>query len=307
MVDLDEFNWNQPFCVVRPSAKLKPFPNATITASSGGVLLAIKTLITNKIDKTVQSITSNGKVRYVGRQESQLLQDIQNSNIQTSLQYESSNVHCYKLARRRKYAQRNIVYYMPLTFVGALFECQTSPELKQQILSNFSQSDYFSFKSFDFKCDNTLSTPLKPIVAEDATTQYFTRVSTAIIQNIPYLTTATPFDLRFSLSESSDMTRESWGSDIDVNEEYTYNPIELNMMLIAFAKVTNYMNDLINIKPTFKILKYFSLRPHEHDNDDVDYQKLPLDQKLAFLLNQNRSQSINILQHLQNLWDETDL
>lgn len=294
------FDWNRPFCVVRPSTRVRPFPNATIHATNGKIL-AVKTLIANKIDQVIQSWTSNHHFRFIGKKESHHLEDIQNSNLQTSLQYESGNLICYKLARRKKYAQRNIAFYMPQTFVGGLYECQTSPELKQQILNNLTLEDYFSFKTFDFKCDSSISTLLKPVIAEDGTKQYFTRVSTSIIQNIPYLTTASPFDLRFSVSESSDMTSETWGRDIDVNEEYTYNVIELNMILIATAVTSNYLNDLINIKPTFKLLKYFSLRAHELDNDSY----FSNDQKLSFLLNHlNHTDSLLVLRHIQRLWDQ---
>ena len=95
---------------------------------------------------------------------------------------------------------------MPHTFVGGLFECILPMDLKQQIFHQFTSLDLI-FQQIQIQCDPNLSRPISPLIAEDSTTQWFENklyniVNPGIIQTIPYLTTLTPLNLRFSTSET---------------------------------------------------------------------------------------------------------
>ncbi|ODV69200.1 hypothetical protein HYPBUDRAFT_86581, partial [Hyphopichia burtonii NRRL Y-1933] len=257
-----DINWDQPFCMIKPDlgTKLRDLPEDipqnldTRELELQGSLnltldnfIPIKNFINTLADKTVQLFIGGNRkhINYSGLKESSHLNDLQLSSIQSSLEWESRNLVCYKIARRRKYAKRDILYYMPHTFVGALFECQLSTEDKRYLFQNLSTIDLFQFHNFDIRCDRSLSRALKPLVAEDSTKQWFERKETSFIQTIPYLTTATPYNLRFKLSDTNDMFQHTWASDIDVNEEYNYNEFEVNLISQAIAKSANHVNKLL--------------------------------------------------------------
>lgn len=275
----------------------------------------VKTLMKKTIDKTLQSITKDTKVKYIGRYETDHLTDIQESSIQSSIEWESRNLVCYKMARRRKYAKRKITYYMPYTFVGGLFECKISDDARKEIFQSFSSGDFSSegnFKSFQFRCDKSLAIPIKPLIAEDSTKQFFKRISSSMIQSIPYLTTATPLDLRFRTSDTHDMYSNTWAKDIDVNEDYNYNEFEINLILKGMATSSNFLNKMLSLKPTFKFSKYNSLRKHEKENEEKTndlyrkFDNFTIDQKISTILSTitDSDESYKLLHHLQKLWDD---
>lgn len=287
--------------------------------------IPIKNFINTLADKTVQLFIGGNRkhINYSGLKESSHLNDLQLSSIQSSLEWESRNLVCYKIARRRKYAKRDILYYMPHTFVGALFECQLSTEDKRYLFQNLSTIDLFQFHNFDIKCDRSLSRALKPLVAEDSTKQWFERKETSFIQTIPYLTTATPYNLRFKLSDTNDMFQHTWASDIDVNEEYNYNEFEVNLISQAIAKSANHVNKLLMTRPLFKLSKTNSLHSYDNDDEDEDgnerqefvnsrynrmrdkFDKFDIDQRVSLIISSilGKKDIFNLFQSLQAPWD----
>ncbi|KAI5950087.1 hypothetical protein KGF57_004433 [Candida theae] len=150
------------------------------------------------------------------------------SPLHTALTQEINNLICFKMARHKRYAKRKISFFMPYTFVGAIFECLIPLDQKHEILQSMLinsqsahhhkhrssqqlhhshhsgqrlQSNHNEFfmvsQSFQIKCDTHLSRPIAPLIAEDSTKQWFENkfhhlLNPKFIQTIPYLTTPTP-------------------------------------------------------------------------------------------------------------------
>lgn len=133
----------------------------------------------------------------------------------------------YKIARRRLYAKLNLVYFLPYTFVGGLFQCEeTSPDTINP-------------------CDPEKSVPVGPLVADDSSKHWISllRHPMGIIHNVPYLRTASRWDPRFP-------RLIAWESAVDVNEKYNYDKLELRLVSMALANTANYVHKLTRF-PTF--------------------------------------------------------
>lgn len=232
--------------------------------------MKVNNLIRKKFDLLMEKL-SNGKwIEYTSKEKYHYYKKVlNNTDPQTALLWESNNLVCYKMARRKKYARRKISFFMPHSFVGALYECLLPLDSKQKIiqqlfreasgdtsnLNSCSNTDSslessFMIQNFQFTCDPHLSIPVAPLLADDSTKQWFENkmhhfLNPRFVQTIPYLTTSTPWNLRFSVSETSDMYRDSWASKIDVNEKYTYNEADLHLISKAVAYSANLLNKLI--------------------------------------------------------------
>ena len=346
-IDID---WNKPFCILKPDSgnKLRPKPsdkvynlyqnnnnisteiilsNISVENHLEGTSVSLKSKISevgknlnNLLEASVDNILEkviNGKhFQYTSKNTAKHVEDIRNSDPRSSLEWESRNLVCYKMARRKKYAKRNILFYIPYTFVGGLFECPIPGTRKKEIFNAFKSGDFL--KSFDFKCDDSLAKPVAPLVAQDSTKQWietkFNPLNPVLIQRIPYLSTASVFDIRFLTSDTPDMLQDTWASQIDVNEEYTYSELELNIISQAIALSADYFH---------RTFRPFDLSGVFHDlvllrsSDGVQnshvairtfiinvFKKLSLDQKINILFSSRKAEeSMLHLHKLQRAWD----
>lgn len=323
-----DIDWEKPFCLFKPDlgSRLKLKPEDTIGnvegkggserdevpresesevyTSTGTPRKGVWEVIKHKIDKLLQKVTGGSRVQYWGERKMLHLEDMQNSNIGAALEWESRNLVCYKMARKRKYARRNFLFYMPYTFVGVLYECPISSETKHAIFQNFTNTKFL--QSFDFSCDKALAVPVCPLIADDSTKQWFTnsrsRLSTT--QHIPYLTTPSLLDVRFAASNTLDMHGDTWASKVDVNEDYNYSEADISLISETVAWCADYLNRLL-IRPSFKVSKFNSLRSHELESEDDLFGKMDIDQRLLLaLLGLNELEALFHLKAVQERWDE---
>lgn len=334
-VDID---WGRPFCVLKPLLGSKEEPkktdsvyllvqNKVILNSTGidknqngdqeplshdksGLWNSLKDLIDEKLEKVIKG----SHVKYTSKKTKEHIKDIKKSDPQSSLEWESRNLVCYKMARRKKYAKRNILFYMPQTFVGGLFECPIPREKKKQIFQSFTTKDFI--KSFEFECDSSIAIPILPLIAEDTTKHWIeTHISLfnpTLIQKIPYLTTASKLNLRFASSDTPDMYSDKWASHIEVNEDYTYSAVDLNLISQAIALSTDYMHK--NFNP-MDISKYFnSVTMFKDYSKAKGHFVLKFVQKMlrgvsgsqktdVILSFNNSTESMQHLSKLQKIWD----
>lgn len=347
-IDID---WNKPFCILKPDFENKRLPKPTdkvynlyqnnnniseenmildnISAEKPleGASMSLKSkisevgknlnsLLETSVDNMLEKVINGKHVQYTSKKAAEHFEDIRNSDPRSSLEWESRNLVCYKMARRKKYAKRNILFYIPYTFVGGLFECPIPDNRKKEIFSAFQSGDFL--KNFDFKCDHSLAKPIAPLIAQDSTKQWidtkFNPLNPVLIQRIPYLSTASVFDIRFSTSDTPDMLQDTWASQIDVNEDYTYTDLELNVISQAIALSADYFHktfrplDLSGVFHDLVLLRSSNGIQNSHVAIRTfiisTFKKLSLDQKINILLSSRKAEeSMLHLRKLQRTWD----
>lgn len=344
---VNQIQWETPFCFFKPKlGSYLPDPpddtarrlaNKNITEGlminshgSGGetdnpevdvstipvvpLVTKLKNYLIDKKDKLFEKLTKhNTPILYTGKLKHKHIQDIETSPIQASLEWESRNLVCYKLARRRKYFKRDVSFYIPGTFVGALFECAISPQVRKEVFQNFKVTD--SLKTFNFKCDPQLAKPVAPLIADYPLKQWWdTKLnvfSPKFIHNIPYLSTSNPLSLRFSLTETPDLRQDTWAAKIRVNEDYDFNELDVHFISQALAKSADLFYKLLNPIDLGSLLKLNNVlkdyqvngKPvHENDLLVKAVEKLSTDEKIGIIMSidSNFSNSIN---YLQDIWD----
>lgn len=351
-IDID---WNKPFCVLKPDLGNKLLPKPTdkvfnlyhdnnnssqenkkyndmslessleeqsVTPSElfkskiSEVGRNLNNLFGTSVDNALEKVINGKHVQYTSKKATDHVEDIRSSDPRSSLEWESRNLVCYKMARRKKYAKRNILFYIPYTFVGGLFECAIPDNRKKEIFQEFQSGDFL--KNFDFRCDKSLATPVSPLVAQDSTKQWletkFNPLNPVLIQRIPYLSTASIFDIRFSTSDTPDMLQDTWASQIDVNEEYTYTDLELNVISQAIALSADYFHktfrplDLSGVFHDLVLLKSSDGLQNSHvairNFIMSTFKKLSFDQKINMLLSSRKAEEAMLhLRKLQRMWD----
>lgn len=347
-IDID---WNKPFCILKPDFgdRLLPKPTDKVynlyqnnnNISENNIILGnmsaekplegasvslkskisevgkhLNNLLETSVDNILEKVINGKHVQYTSKKAAEHVEDIRNSDPRSSLEWESRNLVCYKMARRKKYAKRNILFYIPYTFVGGLFECPIPDNRKKEIFHAFQSGDFL--KNFDFKCDHSLAKPVAPLVAQDSTKQWidtkFNPLNPVLIQRIPYLSTASVFDIRFSTSDTPDMLQDTWASQIDVNEEYSYTGLELNVISQAIALSADYFHrtfrplDLSGVFHDLVLLRSSNGMQNSHVAIRTfilsTFKKLSLDQKINILLSSRKAEeSMLHLHKLQRTWD----
>lgn len=344
---INQILWDKPFCMLKPRLRsyLGDLPEDTVeslagtgtgTGSNGDSASAsasgpmgsngtrasttgpfcprVLAYVRTKLDKLLEKITTNKPILYTSKQRDQHIQDIQKSTLQASLEWESRNLVCYKLARRRKYSKRDISFYSPQTFIGGLFECPIPPTKKKEVFSDFSLGD--TLKTFDFECESKLARPIAPLIADYAARQWWdvnwNIFSPKLVHNIPYLTTANPLNLRFSLTETPDMSSDSWATKIKVNEDYDFSELDIHYMSQAMAKCADIIYKLLEPVDFQKLLGQKAVeykiagRPiSEHDKVISTVKLFSTDQKLGILLGMDGEVG-RVIGRLQGIWDDID-
>ncbi|KAI5959588.1 uncharacterized protein KGF55_005232 [Candida pseudojiufengensis] len=290
-----EVDWSIPICLLKPKLGEKlitlnsfniddPEPisdqlNLELLSYVNNKSIKLKKLLRKKIDLVLEKLTNGKWIEYSGKSKSETFENFKtnnnNNNNQQHINFninnlqnsfknlEDSNLICYKLARRKKYAKRKISFFMPYTFVGGIFECLVSSDIKNQMFQNILNEEDNNLQNLNsifliqsltssssFKCDPILSRPISPLIAEDSTNQWFTNnlfnfLNPYILQNIPYLSTTTPINLRFSMYETSDMFKDTWATKIEINENYLFDEADLHFLTKFINYFTNFLNKLI--------------------------------------------------------------
>ncbi|EGW31490.1 uncharacterized protein SPAPADRAFT_154714 [Spathaspora passalidarum NRRL Y-27907] len=334
-------DWERPFCMLKPKlGEMLTLPVHDTVSERGRQMQdnieldtysdipgffnvkmrKLRNLLRKKVDINMEKLTNGKFVEYSGKNKFFHHEDLLSSDPQSSLEWESRNLVCYKMARRKKYAKRHISFYVPYTFVGGLFECFIPPQIKREIFQKYTSADLI--QQFDFKCDPQLSRPISPLIAEDSTKRWvenklYNLLNPGIIQTIPYLTTSTPMDLRFSSLETSDMYRDTWATKIDVNEDYVYREADLHIISQAVAKSADLLNKIISPIDFNMLLKAYN-RANEREHPDaksvLEYDpeefeimlsKASFDQKVGFWLSYlDEKVSSWYLRKIEHFWDK---
>lgn len=331
-----KIDWGKPFCMLKPKlGEMLTLPDHdTIgdpetqdyhnTEETDDFIIGIfgfimykgnklSRLLRKKIDIQLEKLTNGKWLEYTGKNKNLHQEDLMmTKDPQASLQWESKNLVCYKMARRKKYAKRKFDFYMPQTFVGGLFECILPMDLKQQIFHQFTSLDLI-FQQIQIQCDPNLSRPISPLIAEDSTTQWFENklyniVNPGIIQTIPYLTTLTPLNLRFSTSETPDMFKDSWATKIEVNENYVYLEADIHLISRAIALSSDLLNKLISPIDFNQLIKLYN-KANERENPDMEefLQDITWTQKIHLWLSTiDRKISNQILTQIERFWNDIE-
>ncbi|EMG46176.1 hypothetical protein G210_3589 [Candida maltosa Xu316] len=323
-------DWDKPFCMLKPKlGEMLTLPphdiigdpelqdveedNDDFMIGVFGFIMykgkKISRLLRKKLDLQLEKLTNGKWLEYTGKNKYMHQQDLVSKDPQASLQWEARNLVCYKMARRKKYAKRKIDFFMPHTFVGGLFECILPSDLKKQIFHQFTSSD-FVVQQIQIQCDPNLSRPISPLIAEDSTTQWFENklhnvINPGIIQTIPYLTTSTPLNLRFSTSETPDMFRDSWATKIEVNENYVYREADLHLISKAIALSADLLNKLISPIDFNQIIRSYN-KADERENPEMEefLQDITWQQKVSLWLSTlERNVSHKILTQIESFWN----
>lgn len=332
---INEVDWSRSFCFLKPqndpwpqkdksvSGLVRSGDNSTEEDKSEGNsqiykrsnISAITKTIKLKISKILEKITQKSKhIEYLSPPTRNHRNDINNSSLQASLEWESKNLMCLKMARRKKYAKRSLTFYMPETFVGGLFDCPLLANMKADIFTNFSTKD--TLKGLNFDCDPSLAKPLLPLIADYSTNQWFephfNMFNPSVVQTIPFLTTANPWNLRFSISETPDMYKETWAKKIHVDEDYDFNQVDLHLISQATAMSANHLIKLLNPIDFGKLLKnnenIHNIKVAGRSITENDFfinaiKSLANEQKVDILLSSNPDQYLSSLKKLQEIWE----
>lgn len=298
-----DIDWNSLFCVFKPHDDFGVKKGEATKKSL--TLKGIQELVRNLIDKGAEKLTDGTYLEYTGKRKATHLEQVRKSDPQAALEWESRNLKCFKLARRKKYARRNVSFYMPQTFVGGLFECQLSTTQRREFFEKFSATDFIH--PFNFVCDKAMAVPILPLIADDSTKIWFQTGTDGfnpyILQTIPYLTTAGPLNLRFKSSDTPDMFRETWASKIDVNEEYSYSEPDLHFISLAVAMTTDYLNKVfapLDIEPILRALDIDTPVSDRLENPRMETTDHLLLMQFSTL---NTSTVMKHLQKIQHIWN----
>lgn len=296
--------WEQTFCMLKPKlGKLDPLPVADsvenvmdphtksdfesleVAPSNLGTLAGVASLIRHKIDRKLEQLTKRWRMQYTGKRMSQHKADIQSSTPQKVLEWESRDLHCYKMARRKKYAKRNLSFYMPETFVGGLYECPLTDQMKLDVFKKMSTSDLLTPLNVHFDCDAAMARPILPLIAEDSTRQIISYLlaptNPKFVQTIPYLTTASPLNLRFASTITPDMHIDTWASRLSVNEAYIYTDVDLHYLSRAIALTTDFLYKLFVIDLSKIPLELGTSREHKLEDEAYSPRLLSYVQKIG--------------------------
>lgn len=310
-------NFETPFCMLKPqlgkTSKLKDefiINNSTFLGSR--LISAAK----KKMDEILEKNSRGSFIEYIGRNQYYQNDNMKKADPQTSLKtHAKKNLVCYKMARRPKYSKRNYLFYVPETFVGGLFECPVPSSLQAEIIQNLSGNDII--KPFEFSCDSSIAKPILPLIAEDSTSRWIdydilnNPLNPSIIQTIPYLSSVTPFNIRFSSMESSDMYRDTWASRIDVNENYAYTEVDLNLISKALALSADYLNKIYSPPDVPKVVSRFNagltlLSKNFQKLLVLAFNNMNLQDKIEMFLSYQRPKFVRKhLEALQKIWDDT--
>lgn len=306
-----DINWDQVFCMIKPKinkvgVKVEKISDKLFTKDIMGKSVEVKNSIKRKFDYIFEN--------QVNKVHSNQVKDgnFESENLQS--QDDLSNLVCYKMARRRKYAKRDLLFYIPETFVGGLFECSIPTDKQEEIFRNLTNQN--SINIVNFECDPTTAKPLLPLLAADSTSRWFeydilkNPLNPSIVQTIPYLTSVTPFNIRFSAMESSDMYKDTWANKIDVNEKYSYSEIDLNIFYKAFAISTDYLNKLYSPPEVPQILSQFNLGIENLGTSIykilmADFKNMNLQDKIGLIFSYKNKRFVRThLKALQKIWDD---
>lgn len=137
------------------------------------------------------------------------------------------NFNCFKIARRKKYVNRNVSIYFPNSWVGGIFYCDLSDVKKRDILNTMNNNLQFENSVSQSQCMNAChrrnSVPLQPLISDNYLnhwTEYKENSKIPILKKIfkldmnkiiPYLYTpnSSPSDSNFTTLHSTSFNSSS--------------------------------------------------------------------------------------------------
>lgn len=356
-----DIEWDKPVCLLFPTdEQMKKQVNNTIISKLNNFdLTKVNEIINNPVDSAkyliknqksklrkkvkqsfndfIRKISSKARfIEYTDDSLSTKLEDLTSFNYSNlNLSNELTNLKCFKLARRKKYALRKLMVYAPFSWVGGIFECEVPDEVKIEYLKNLKDSNNF-LKNFNFKCNNTNSKPLLPLIADDLGSQWIEKEKgVAFSQRVPYLYTPSLLDFRYgksidslSLKNESKLSIENqfkkvgiplnnWFEEIEINEEYNYTNYDIGILSRTMTTSINFINDLLVSTKNDSILNNYDWnKPELFGLSSIETNKLSIDyleQKFLNLLpytykkNNVNSSFLKVLRNTQNLWDNLKL
>lgn len=169
------------------------------------------------------------------------------------LERASSRLQCFKMARRKKYARSKLDIFVPHSFVGGLYACGITTGRND--MNQFQPTDIL--RPIDMYCDELLSFPLAPLIADFNTKQWFRFLKSVlnpiITQSVPFLKTASRFHL---LSSSRETPRGQWSTQLKVNEDYMYSPLDVTTITDAIQYTSKIIRNF-SLQPSFEVIKAF--------------------------------------------------
>lgn len=324
---ITQIDWNKSVCIYKP--RISPYENNiervhSYDSKNGSLLqdseMAAKkhetklsssfiTYIKDIFDQVLETVTKNKPLVYTGRKTNQHIEDIESSTVEASMKWESRNLVCYKLSRRKKYSRSNLSFFVPQTFVGGIYECIISPTAREDIFKTFKLPQ--SIHAFEVQCDPLLSRPILPLLADASINQWwdinYNIFSPSATHNIPYLKTPDPTNIRFGIHKTPEL--QGWADRIDVNEAYDFTDFEPHVLSLAISATTDFIFKTLKPIDFGKLLKQqtkFSLAGQPISENDLvinTVKKLSVDQKLALLLSVEPLKYEKILEKMQSYWD----
>ncbi|ODQ78410.1 hypothetical protein BABINDRAFT_168155 [Babjeviella inositovora NRRL Y-12698] len=243
-----DINWEKPFCMVvdpavDPTAISKPARSLFQT-----LLKPWKSLTLFQQHPNAQLLaeihTKRRGVHYTGKDYNERVSKARESSIEDVATSYMKNLRCYKLARRKKYAKRDISIYVPNTLVGGLFECPVPGNFIQDHFSNISDAMEAILLPTDFKCDPATALPIKPLLADDPSHQWLDYklhgFKFDFVQRVPFFYSVGSLNQNPNLSPASIPGFGEWASDIEVNENYHYT-------LADMASISATVNQAVSV------------------------------------------------------------
>lgn len=233
---------------------------------------------------------------------------------------------CYKLARRKKYALRQMMLYAPYTWVGGIFECEVSQQAKEHYLKSLQDSRDF-IKPFQFKCDANNSRPLFPLIADDITQQWIEKEKgLTLSQRIPYLYTPGSLDLRYgrpaqtlglksntSLFDDHVINKKStdalpydkWTLELEVNESYNFTESDIGIITDAVTTSTNLLNQFLKVDNKYLPWEWDKVELLGYEKDGLTY----FEHKFLGIIGKVKDKALgtSILNTIQGHWDNLTL
>lgn len=211
------------------------------------------------------------------------------------------HLHCFKLARRQKYVQRNVSVYLPHKWIGGLYYCNLDIDTKSELLTRLNDGVSSNDYSAHSICGPDIAVPLQPVISDSyhkhstvlrhkSRFPYLRRLTrTRMDKVVPFL--HTPNDpaangiMNNELSTQSNQTAEilpqsifqqwwpftsalrsgNWFADIDVNESYNAENFPYDKVRARADKTVHQVEQLLD---------RISLRGRDYDEHYESLHKL---------------------------------
>ncbi|SJM81742.1 uncharacterized protein ZBIST_0095 [Zygosaccharomyces bailii] len=209
------------------------------------------------------------------------------SSPRNDAQNDLSNFHCFKLARRKKYTNRKASFFYPRSWIGGIFYCDLTDDMKRETLNRMHENLVFKRGMGEKICTRKNSIPLVPLQSDDYSKNWlefgilkqdkspFRTFCPQITKYVPYINTpndalsrlnfencnvsavSAPHMWRKSIRDEAlsifqrnkaySHAKEPWYSEIEVEEDYKITSEDISLWEELMERTIDELGSVANL------------------------------------------------------------